>query len=95
MGNANILTTDKIFLTRLRYYWSFWSINDFVRLGLFPSSFWWFRVAIKCWIFEFCGSIAEIKDFQMPFALVFSKSCTSSNDLLKFSHRTNFFVYDD
>ena len=39
--------------------------------------------------------IAEIKDFQMPFALVFSKSCTSSNDLLKFSHRTNFFVYDD
>ena len=94
MGNTNILTIDNVFLTRFRYSGT-WVINDFVRLGLFPSSFWRFWVAIKCWVFEFGCCIAEVKDFQMPLAFVFSKSCATSDDLLKFSHRANFFIYDD
>ena len=52
MSNTNILSIDKIFFTRLRHC-GYWVINNFVRLRLFPSSFGWFRVAIKCRVFEF------------------------------------------
>ena len=36
------------------------------------TSFGRFWVAIKCRVFEFCGSVTEVKDFQMPFAFIFS-----------------------
>ena len=90
---VDVLTIDDIFLMRLRGY-AFRFLGWCVSFALMIS-LWWLRIAVEVGILEFLCGITEIKNLQVPFALVLAKTCTTTYNLLELGHRAYLLVDND
>ena len=97
MGNLNIVSIYNIFAMSTTCI-SVSSISAFSTSGAPIAPFLatiiilWIWITIKLRVFEKLSSISEIQYFKMPFTLIYSQTGSTTDNLLKFSHGTNFFV---
>ena len=92
MGDMNVLTANDILFMFLGVRWGCASTAT---SATSTTTAWRFWVTIKGRVFELGCCVAEVKNLQMPLTFILAKSCSSTYDLLKLSHRANLLIYDN